>query len=358
MRLAPRAIGIRRVAVPLLAVTAIAISAVPAAAGVPPRWAYGVVRDPTETEAAILPAKDRGNSTGGRVSAEKTEPGSVRVTFAGQGANGGTVLVTPLTTKPRACAVGGWSSDGLSTIASVECSDRHGVPTDTPFIVSIRFLRAGDDQVAYLWANNPASAGYIPDAGRQMNGTDPFALNSIAQVETGVWDVTLPDLGAPGGTVQVSSYGGTPARCGVVSWAEDGDDEQVRVRCRTLAGVPTNVRYTLLYGKGQGMAGPDQGKAAYLYAHRKKAASYTPTFRYTSEGGASTVTRQGKGRYRVTLPNMAKGGAAHVTPVGDGSVRCNVASIRRETLPQRISVRCWNAAGKPADARFTLSSLR
>jgi len=95
-----RVTGFHRIAIPLLSVTAIAISAVPAAAGIPPAWAYGVVRDPANMDEIILPAKDRGNSTGGRVTAEKTEPGSVTVIFAGQGSNGGTVLVTPLTSEP------------------------------------------------------------------------------------------------------------------------------------------------------------------------------------------------------------------------------------------------------------------
>ena len=55
---------------------------------------------------------------------------------------------------------------------------------------------------------------------------------------------------------------------------------------------------------------------------------------------------------------MPKGGAAHVTPVGDGTARCNVSSIRRNALPQKVGVRCWNAAGQPANAKFTLAYLR
>src|SRR5690606_13542844 len=101
---------------------------------------------------------------------------------------------------------------------SIECTTRQGVPIDTPVIVSVRTLRAGHGHVAYLHANNPGLPGYIPDATDQMNGTDPFPVNSIVKVEEGVWDARLPALGATGGTVQVSGKYGIGVRCGVVSW--------------------------------------------------------------------------------------------------------------------------------------------
>ena len=65
-----------------------------------------------------------------------------------------------------------------------------------------------------------------------MNGTGPVAYANVVKVDAGLWEARLPDLSAPGGTVQVSNHGGTAVRCGAVSWAPDGDDELVRVRCR------------------------------------------------------------------------------------------------------------------------------
>ena len=46
------------------------------------------------------------------------------------------------------------------------------------------------------------------------------------------------------------------------------------------------------------------------------------------------------------------------TIVRVGTARCNVTSIRRNALPQKIGVRCWNAAGQPTNARFTLAYAR
>jgi hypothetical protein len=66
--------------------------------------------------------------------------------------------------------------------------------------------------------------------------------HSVARIETSLWQVRLTHLAAPGGTVQVSGRSGTPDRCGVVTWSQDGDDELVRVRCRDLDGTDGESR--------------------------------------------------------------------------------------------------------------------
>lgn len=343
----------------LLVTTAIpALASTPVAAGAPPAVAYAVVRDPSDTDGYFVEGKDVFNSAIGRVRATNTEPGSVEVRFSSWPDATTNVLVTPLTTKPRFCSVGGQSTDGLSLRVYVDCYNRDGVPTDTPFIVTLRGLRAGHGHVAYLWADAPGLAGYIPADAFQMNGTDPSPVNAVAKIDTGLWVARLQDLAATAGTVQVSPAGGVGTRCGAVRWEQDGDDELVRVRCRDLSGDPTDQRFVLWYAKGQGLASGLDRKQVYLFAHRPKAASYTPKFRFSTEGGTPTVTRVAKGRWTVTLPNMAKGGAAIATPIGDGGARCNVSSIRKNALPQKVGVRCWNPAGQPASAKFTLAYVR
>jgi hypothetical protein len=349
----------RLLAAAIIAATALPILvAVPVAAGDPPRAAYAVVRDPGNEAGYIVEGKDVYNSAIGRITARNTEPGSVEVRISTWTTNQVNVLVTPLTTKPRACVVGGWSPEATHTTVWIDCYDKNGVPTNTPFIVTARVLYQGQGQFGYLHANQPGLPGYIPTAIAQSNGAQVGPVNAVVRVDEGLWDARLPGLGASGGTVQVAAEGGIGPRCGAVSWKDDGDDKVVRVRCRSMAGDPADEEFILWYAKGQGLASQIDRKQAYLFAHRPKAASYTPKLRFSTEGGTPTVVRNAKGRWTVTLPTMPKGGAAHVTPIGDGSVRCNVSSIRKNTLPQKIGVRCWNPAGQPANAKFTLAYVR
>jgi hypothetical protein len=102
---------------------------------------------------------------------------------------------------------------------------------------------------------------------------------------------------------------------------------------------------------------------AYLFAHRTARASYQPPagFHYSSSGKTPRVERLGKGRYRVTLPGMPTRGSAQVTPyaakngAGEWIPRhCVIGSIAT-TLPQRVSVRCFDTTGALADSRFMLA---
>ena len=63
------------------------------------------------------------------------------------------------------------------------------------------------------------------------------------------------------------------------------------------------------------------------------------------------------GVYLETLPTQRAGGAAFVTaiaPASAGLVHCQVASIRTSGHPQKIAVRCYDAAGHLKDAAFYL----
>ena len=74
-------------------------------------------------------------------------------------------------------------------------------------------------------------------------------------------------------------------------------------------------------------------------------------------GRLPTGTRISKGVYLETLPTSDPGGAAIVTAIASahaGFVRCQVASIRTSGQPQKIGVRCYDAAGHLQDAAFYL----
>ena len=125
-------------------------------------------------------------------------------------------------------------------------------------------------------------------------------------------------------------------------------------------GNMTDSRFDLTFMQGVGLKGVGGDRVAYLWADRPQDSSYTPDshYAYSSAGRSPTVTRQGTGRYTATLPGMPKGGAAHVTGYGSAAKRCVVGGIRTSDAPQRVKVRCYDAAGDPTNAKFTLAYVR
>jgi hypothetical protein len=82
-----------------------------------------------------------------------------------------------------------------------------------------------------------------------------------------------------------------------------------------------------------------------------------PTWHFNSEGGSSTVTRTATGRDDVRLPNQGRpGGTVKVPAYGPSSDSCNVRLWGGQAgADEVVVVECYDAAGAPADERFTLT---
>jgi hypothetical protein len=77
----------------------------------------------------------------------------------------------------------------------------------------------------------------------------------------------------------------------------------------------------------------------------------------------NSVTRTATGVYEVTFPNLAsyggKSGSAAVTAVGTAGEHCTVSSWTSNGTPDMtVVVRCFDAAGAPADTVFDASYIR
>jgi hypothetical protein len=94
----------------------------------------------------------------------------------------------------------------------------------------------------------------------------------------------------------------------------------------------------------------------YVWAYLPDAASYTAASGYerNSAGGAVEISRTGTGIYTVRFVGMAaSGGVAHVRPYGAGNKRiCTVANWGPVGADQRVSVRCFDHLGAPANSLF------
>jgi len=336
---------------PLVSVLLLAAIAFPCSAlGAPAAsWAWLVARNPATTDYAPA-AMDRGNAAGMVNRVHRHSTGSYSVTFPGvYNGTGGNVMVSAMNVNPRYCVVNSWSPSSAGVVAYVTCFLLNGTPADSAFSVSFLAGGTGSGQVAYLWANSPASTDYAPAADYSFNST--YGANTIHRINAGGYLVRLGGMDPDHGDIQVTAYGGV--RCIVGETSSEGGDLVVGVRCPS-----GDAQFDLLYTKNVGLTGVYRPKAAYLSATRPTTASYTPIpeHRYSSVSMASNIARTAVGRYVVTLPGMLKGGGAHVTAAGVAPVPafCQLASIRT-TTPQKVGVRCFMANGTPVDSRFTLS---
>ncbi len=333
-------------------------------------WGWVTERDKTASSA--LAANDQGNWFGGNDTVSRSATGAYLVTLGGMGVLGGVPHVTALGKSGKYCDVLDWYESGDEFI-DVTCTTRTGAPADSPFTLTYLYSNGDPGPLAYLWADRSGSAvDYAPDATYSFDSSG--GTNTVHHPSAGDYQVTLPGLGSTRGDIQVTAYAGSglprdgvapgaleaAPSCGVESWGPAGADMVAEVICRDPSGTRADARFDLTFLQGIGPEGSIQTHDAYLWANRARAASYLPSqhYRYSHPGGSINVTRQGTGRYTVTLAAMPKGGAVVVTAYGGGAVRCGAAGIRTDGTPQTVSVRCFRSNGQAVDSQFTLAYER
>ena len=156
------------------------------------------------------------------------------------------------------------------------------------------------------------------------------------------------------GNVQARAHGSNN-RCKVVNWSPTATDTVVRVRCVNPAGAAIDDLAVMQYYHA---TGTDPLQTAYLWASSPSAASYTPSVLYTynSTGGTNSISHGvAPGEYLALLPGLTtRGGDPHVTAYGTTNDYCKVGTWYQSSAGTHIEVRCFDAAGEPVDALWTL----
>ena len=211
----------------------------------------------------------------------------------------------------------------------------------------------GGGKWGYVWADQPGAASYTPSASYQRNSSG--ASNTITRSSAGVYSVKFPNLGTPGGTVDVTAYGATGHMCKVAGWGSAGSDLFVSVRCFTTAGVAADATFTAAFTKPV----QNPGEIGYVFADQPSNPAYTPSlsYQFNSSGVVNTITRSGVGTYRVYLPwlGAAPNGHVKVTAYGSDSNFCKVSGWSQIGGVRTVNVLCFTAAGAPVDTYYTMS---
>ncbi len=327
-------------------------------------FSYALVRGGT-TPAVAEPSSY--NPAGGDIVAQSTDVGRYSVEFellpgfTPVSGNGGNVQVTSQSTRGSHCNVASWGESAEGNLsARVVCFDTSGAPAHSDFsiavlmpdaVTSFREAPVNEGQVYYAWADNPADEYTATPIYSSNNGNDVL----VNRAAMGRYSVTFSELGGvEGGNVQVTAYGETNARCGVTSWSSGGSDFRANVHCTATDGSATDAPFSIAV-----IPGGTESSINYAWANDPEAEVYNPntTFSRNASGGGITIDRSDVGRYRVSFPRSSESarvskGHAQITSY-DAETNCVMGAL----FADRIDVRCFDAAGAPADSLFSIMYL-
>jgi len=302
------------------------------------------------------------NSSGGAISITRNATGVYDVTFAGLGnASNSNVQVTAYGTGPDFCISGGWTSpSGSDVVARVLCYTSAGSLADHSFTMLYQARTHSDPTtptVAFLWANQPTSASYTPDLAYQYNPAS--GTNTITRSSTGNYTANLPGLTANGGTVIVTAYGGTAARCQVTSWGSGSSGTDVNVNCTNTTGVASDEEFTLVYSisetAGYSPGSANGGAIWAFYPARTTFYNVSGQYSIAIDGEKMYAKSIGTGScvWSMTVDPTWTSSTVLVTAYGAPGSYCSTDQWRSNSTHTTVYVHCFNAAGTPSNTRFT-----
>jgi hypothetical protein len=299
----------------------------------------------------------RFNSSGQRVTINRTSTGNYLVEFFGLGAeaSGGTVDVTAEGEIPAYCSVTSWGPSGANLKVSVNCHAIGGAPLDTFFMAAFTSGGSTTGTTDYVWANQDSASSYTPSLARQFNSSG--GTNTVERLSSGEYVVILPGPVVTGGTVKVTAYGSGAASCQVVDWLSDSPGQQAEVDCFNSAGVLTNHEFTLTFTASDDLLG-DGGASGYLWGNDPTSSSYTPDsiYQYDWVGTTATASNFGAGEYTTSFPSASLGDAGdeQATAYGSTDAHCSVdGPAGASGGSQTADVFCYDNSGNLVDTDYT-----
>jgi hypothetical protein len=216
------------------------------------------------------------------------------------------------------------------------------------------------DRWGFAYVENPTPPPVWTPTDPAHQATSTGAGNAeVRSLGLGRYHVRFPGTAAPGGVAHVTAVHDAGRWCQLVTWWGDAAGFQnAVVYCFRPGGVLDASRFTIVYTRASGTAPLVQG--VHAYAVSDGAGAFVDQFH--SLGAANSVSHGGPGVWKVFVPTPGPAGPSgnvQVTAVGGaGGVRCKVGGWGGGPNDQTVQVRCFSAAGFPADTRWTLSYHR
>ncbi len=330
-------------------VAALILFTIAPAALADPVEAYALADQPTRQSYVVDSAKAH-NDGGGLVQVTRINVGIYRIVFQGlrnlPATSGGNVQVTADGFGSNYCKVENWGNDNVN----VRCFNTAGQPADSAFRVLFLKALSGEQDLGYVWADQPTSADYRPSTSYSHNPGGGEIR--VTRASTGSYSVRFSGWsGSTGGNAQVTAYSAGKERCQVASWGT----ANVNVRCFNPAGQPADTRFAALMVRPQA-TDPDLG---FAWADRPSSSSYTPnsTYSHNGSGGAIRARRDAPGSYELELEGFASSSvASQVTAYNSPGVRCKTDGATSNAAGLTVKVKCFNAGGNPVDSRYSFQA--
>jgi hypothetical protein len=215
-----------------------------------PASAYLWANDPA-AESYTPDERYQFNSSGGVNTIVRTDVGTYTIDLPGQGAESGGFQLSAANSAPGAsCAVRRWAigEDNLKQV-EVNCFDATGAHVDSAF--TLLYVDGNDANApqttgAYLLVNHASAEGSFTP-GKVYQFSSAGVDNTVVRTEIGTYTVTLPEVGAEAGNLQVTAYEYPVAACSIPRWVLDGTTYQVDVVCYDAEGNPADSIFMLMY---------------------------------------------------------------------------------------------------------------
>ncbi len=211
-------------------------------------------------------------------------------------------------------------------------------------------------QMAFLWNNLAAPVGaQVPDPFYSFNSEG----GALGISSGGVGEYTASYGGFTSNEYETealftSIYGGpSGAYCRIDNWSSASVD----LNCHAADGTLQNNTFNVA-AIG---AGSLSGRSAFAWIASGGATEEASwAYRYNPTGGNIISTRTALGAYTLRFENLGRAGAADREAIivnsygGNGGATCQPASWTTTGTHLDVEVRCFNAAGAPADSPYTI----
>ncbi|MDQ8046975.1 MAG: S8 family serine peptidase [Patulibacter sp.] len=317
------------------------------------RWAF-VVSTLASTASYTPSVTLQGNSTGASNSVEHTATGWYTVHFPNIGnPTSANIQVRGWQDSTNRCVPSGSGTSGSTGNVIVRCFTPAGTPVDATFTISIQVNEAKATKTSGYLTTIDGTTSTTPPAKRQANSTG--ATNTVNRITTGRYSASFPGFTGAVGNPQVTATGTSGNFCQIVPPLSVSS---VDVACYSPAGTPADTTFSLSFASQQVYTGR---KGGYIYANNATATTaYTPTgdATWNSAGGVNTSRKTATGEYEVVLPGVPGTRVAPQVSATEAGVNprwCTPYLWSTVGSDAHVTVKCTDAAGTPADARFSLN---
>ena len=195
-------------------------------------------------------------------SVTRTAVGRFTATMPGISGSGGNAQVNAYGSGPARCQITNWALSRGTASINIACFNPDGTPVDARF--SLRFSQADvvgrsnalamENAGAYLWADNPDSTEpYAPASSfrfSHLEDVSVFEPPTVGRLSAGRYRASLPGYASEfdRAALLLSPYGAEDRICSITGRSSARGRAQIDVECTNHAGVPSDSRWTLMFG--------------------------------------------------------------------------------------------------------------